>query len=120
MSYDRYAAQAAPPVSIRNALIVDDIVNELNQKLDKVPEGDRARVEVLRWLMLYLEHRVNEEKAGSVRKEVVVRLLGRYYRNPDQLGDMIDFICSNGLVKKRNLLVRLFQVASGFIRFKLL
>jgi hypothetical protein len=120
MSYDRYAAQAPPPQHVRDSLMIDEIANDLITKLGRVPENDRARVEVLRWLMLYLEHRINEPSAGPLRKNIIMRILQPYYRNGDQLADMIDFICANGLCKKRNLAIRLFQVCAGYLRFKLL
>jgi hypothetical protein len=120
MAFDRHEIGAEAPVFVQNQLLESELVNDLNLKIERINRDDRGRTEVVKWLMSYLENRISHTGGGPIRKRIIINLLRDYYRNPEQLGDLIDFLHGEGLIKRKNMLVRLCCICGAYLRYKLL
>lgn len=122
MSFDPTSTHVLVPDPIRIAMLRQELLPLLQERLSHISPDQVRSMDVLLYLALYLEHRVEGEKQGAVRKELLTELMRQYYATPELealLGAQIDFVCQQHLVKKNGIVRRFLKILLGWLRFKL-
>lgn len=122
MSFDPTSTHVLVPNPIRLAMLRQELLPLLQERLSHISADQVRSMDVLLYLALYLEHRVEGEKQGAVRKELLTELMRQYYTTPELeavLSQQIDFVCQQHLVKKNGVVRRFLKILLGWLRFKL-
>jgi hypothetical protein len=121
MAFDPTNTHVEIPNPIQVSLLRQEILPLLQERLSNLQNDQVRSPDVILYLCLYLEHRVEGEKKGRLRKELLLELLNQYYNTPELqnvLSQQVDFICDRHLVKKNNVLVRMYKIFCGWLNFK--
>lgn len=122
MSFDPTSTHVQVPNPIRLAMLRQELLPLLQERLSHISPDQVRNMDVLLYLALYLEHRVEGEKQGAIRKDILMELMRQYYPTPELeglLSSQVDFVCQQHLVKKNGILRRFLKILFGWIRFKL-
>lgn len=120
--FDPTATHISAPNPLRIAVLRQELLPLLQERLQHISAPDIRGLDVLVYLCLYLEHRVEGDKQGALRKQLVMELMAPYYQGPElqaMLESHIDFVVAQHLVRKNGLLKRGAKILMGWLRFKL-
>jgi hypothetical protein len=119
-TFDALSAVVEAPAGMLHVEETEQVVARLRERLQRLP-ADRVRhnLDAVLWVCLCAEELITRPKAGTTRKEVVMRLMADYWSDADALGHTCDWLCQHHMVLRKGLLRRLQLILKKWLEHKL-